>query len=579
MKAELMSPAKNIDILKAALDAGADSVYFGYKEFNARYHSENFTEEEFIAAVQYAHSHNAKAYLTLNTLIKDNEVDKAVEYANKAVAAGIDAIIVQDIGLSRLLNELPIPLIASTQMTVCNLMGVAVAKEMGFKRVVLARELNTDELISIAHNTFGIELECFIHGGLCIGYSGQCSASSIFDHAASNRGMCQTPCWDDYTLYKDGKPVRSGKLIKPKDMFGLEHIKELSDAGINAFKIQGRTRDINYINTVVPVYRKYVDSIDSDEFKISEEDICALAKASPRGLMRGNLETTINSDFTVGGECDCVKPEAESSLIGYAKCGKPLKLTAVLNNLHNLDVDLINAVFVRIYLPFECFVPENFSAIEKLKKKASIYLIMPFIMERHKEIYNVIPKIVQKYGIDGISLTNIGDLTLIDKLNVDFVAERSLNTTNYISANYYKEKGINCISLPFELSDEECLSLSHKANVDVERTIYGRPILMQMKYCLLSNANECLPNCNKCSTSSRYILAGRNSYTAEFSNKFSRTILRPVRKLALPILDEDVKFLRLEFTDESVNLINFISKKYSEGFYPEGTFISEIGSV
>ena len=581
MSLELMAPVKNQEGLAEALNAGADSVYFGLKEFNARSMMENFTVEEAEKAIEYVHSQGKKAYLTLNTLIKNDEIPVAAEYARKAVNAGIDAIIVQDLGLFSLLRKCNVPLIASTQMTVCNSRGVRVAKEMGFKRVVLSRELNVNELRSVASKSKGIELECFIHGGLCIGYSGQCGVSCIFEKAAANRGICRTPCWDDYTLYCNDAPIKSGKLIKPKDMYGIHHIPVLDKAGISALKIQGRTRSAEYVRNVVSVYRKHLDDLrklGSTELTSNELDI--LHMQSPRGLMQGNLEVCANRNFVVEGQCDIISKEEFRDSTEAAVCEMPNKISVMFNDLASVDADRLTGDIARIYIPMKMLVSRYVSVISALKRVAPVYMVMPMLMERYDMSCEELEALIKEYGINGISLSNLGDLAYVNEIDCDFSVERSFNVCNRYSADLLKKWGISSISLPFELTSEEAIALSDKSDVSFERTVYGRPMLMQMKYCLISNTNECIEGCSKCQSEDEiYTLAGKNTFMTQTDPARTETTLRAVRKLALPILHNEAELVRLEFTDEDTDQINWVLQMYSSGRYPVGNYITSTGSV
>lgn len=220
-KIELLVPAKNMECLKVAVENGADSVYFGAKEFNARTlnSDNNFTFEELKEAIQYCKKKNVKTNLTLNTLIKDDEFERALKVADIAYESGVSAIIVQDIGLGKtLIEKYPdLDIHASTQNTITNLEGVKMLEKIGYKRAILSRELSINEIEEIS-NGANIEIETFIHGGLCISYSGQCLFSSVEYGLAGNRGMCIGSCRNEYLLREDNQLIRKGKILKPRDM-------------------------------------------------------------------------------------------------------------------------------------------------------------------------------------------------------------------------------------------------------------------------------------------------------------------------------------------------------------------------
>lgn len=254
-KPELLAPVGSKEALIAAIENGADAVYFGGTLFSARQFAYNFTNEELEWAIDYAHIRGVRAYVTVNTLVKDTELEKAGEYLQFLCSAGADAVIVQDIGILRLLREqLPaLPVHASTQMTIHNIEGVKFLQEMGVKRVVLAREMSLDEISRIKSQT-SIEIETFIHGALCFSYSGQCLLSSMIGGRSGNRGYCAQPCRKKYRIGEV-----EGYLLSPKDLNMSEHIGALLDAGIDSFKIEGRMKRPEYVAGVVRVYRKLID--------------------------------------------------------------------------------------------------------------------------------------------------------------------------------------------------------------------------------------------------------------------------------------------------------------------------------
>lgn len=257
---DLLSPVGNFDSLKAAVQNGANSVYFGANLFSARAYASNFNTEELEQAIIYAKTRGVKTNLTLNTLVTDDEFNNAFELAKKAYEFGIDAIIVQDLGLAKQLNKnFPdLDIHASTQMTVHNLQGVLKLQELGFKRVVLSRELSLQEIEYICKNS-NIEIECFIHGALCISYSGQCLFSSMVGGRSGNRGKCAQPCRLPYKLLENDTEIDKGFLLSTRDLCGLDFIPNLIKAGVTCLKIEGRMKSPEYVATVTRIYRKYID--------------------------------------------------------------------------------------------------------------------------------------------------------------------------------------------------------------------------------------------------------------------------------------------------------------------------------
>lgn len=275
---ELLSPVGDFECLKAAVQNGANAVYLGAASFSARAKATNFAGEELFEAIKYAKLRNVAVHLALNTLIKNEEFSDAVNLAVSAYNNGVDAIIIQDLGLAAYLRKYypEIPLHGSTQMTVHNLEGAIQLEKLGFSRVVLSRELSIDEIKYIRENT-NLELEVFIHGALCISYSGQCLLSSMIGGRSGNRGLCAQPCRLPYELIEENNDntysLDKGYLMSPRDNFGMEYLPELIKMGINSFKIEGRMKTPTYVGVVTKHYRKYIDlvlnniSLDNDNLK------------------------------------------------------------------------------------------------------------------------------------------------------------------------------------------------------------------------------------------------------------------------------------------------------------------------
>lgn len=294
---DLLSPVGDFECLKAAVQNGADSVYFGANTFSARAFAHNFDLAELNQAIEYAKLRGVKTNLTLNTLMKDDEFDAAFYLASKAYEFGIDAIIVQDLGLAmKLIESFPdLPIHASTQMSIHNLDGALKLQKFGFKRVVLSRELSMDEITHICKNT-DVEIECFIHGALCISYSGQCLFSSMIGGRSGNRGKCAQPCRLPYKLLENSKTINSGHLLSTRDLCGLEYIPSLINAGVTCIKIEGRMKSPEYVATVTRIYRKYINlAVSGKPYIIDKNDKKDLLQVFNRGMSScGHLDNEPN---------------------------------------------------------------------------------------------------------------------------------------------------------------------------------------------------------------------------------------------------------------------------------------------
>lgn len=261
---ELLAPAGSFEHLTAAIHAGADAVYLGGEMFGARAFADNFSREELIRAIYYAHFYEKKVYLTVNTLMKENELrNQLCAFLLPFYQAGLDGVIVQDMGTASFIREnFPeLPIHASTQMTITGVDGVLAARRMGMSRVVLARELSLTEIRDIKEKT-GMEMEVFIHGALCYCYSGQCLLSSVYGNRSGNRGKCAQPCRLPYEFYEENgkkRQVKGEHLLSPKDICSLDSLPELISAGVDSLKIEGRMKNPEYVAGVTAIYRKYLD--------------------------------------------------------------------------------------------------------------------------------------------------------------------------------------------------------------------------------------------------------------------------------------------------------------------------------
>lgn len=257
-KVEILAPAGSFECFEAALKAGADAVYLGGSSFGARAYADNFTEEKLLETIRYAHLHGRKIYLTVNTLLKEKELEEQLySYLLPYYRQGLDAVIVQDVGVLEFIREYfpDLPIHASTQMTVTNVSGAKFLENQGVERVVPAREISLEEIKEI-HDGTGLEVECFVHGALCYCYSGQCLLSSLIGQRSGNRGQCAQPCRLPYSTDNLKNP---SYLMSLKDICTLDLIPDLIDAGVDSFKIEGRMKKPEYVALVTKMYRRYAD--------------------------------------------------------------------------------------------------------------------------------------------------------------------------------------------------------------------------------------------------------------------------------------------------------------------------------
>jgi len=293
---ELLAPVGSNEALKAAIQNGADAIYMGGKLFSARQYAQNFTNEELIEAVNYAHLYGARVYVAVNTLVDNSELPELMDYLYTLYSANVDAIIVQDIGVIKAIRHLipDMEIHASTQMTIHNSAGVRFLEELGLGRVVLAREVSLNNIELIGEHS-KLPLETFIHGALCVSYSGQCLMSSMIGGRSGNRGRCAQPCRLNYTLVnKKNEELQIGHLLSPRDLKMIEHLPLLVKAGIVSLKIEGRMKRSEYVATVIRNYRQALDHF----YYLSKQGKTEDYAVSPQS--HKDLAQIFNRDFTTG---------------------------------------------------------------------------------------------------------------------------------------------------------------------------------------------------------------------------------------------------------------------------------------
>lgn len=337
---ELLAPAGNIASLKAAISAGCDAVYLSGKKYGARSFAGNFTNEELKEAVTLAHLYGVKVYITVNTLIYDDEVESFLEYIEYIHKINVDAVIMQDLGMiDKVRKTYPnLEIHASTQAHIHNLEGTKLMEQLGISRVVLARE-TPDYLIKEIKNNANIELEIFVHGALCISYSGQCLMSSLIGGRSGNRGSCAQCCRQKYDLIVDNKKVNKNKyLLSTKDLNTLNNLDKLIDIGVDSLKIEGRMKRPEYVYLVVSLYRRAIDSyLNTKQINITDNDIKEIKKIFNRDFTQGFIFNESNDNYINSYRPNHLGIEI-GKVIGYSNNQVKIKLTDEVNTQDGIRI-------------------------------------------------------------------------------------------------------------------------------------------------------------------------------------------------------------------------------------------------
>lgn len=672
---EILAPAGGYGTFESAVNNGADAVYIGGKSFSARKNAVNFSDEEIINAVKYAHLRGAKVYVTLNTLIKDSEIKDASEFVKFCDNAGVDALIIQDLSVLAMIKNMNVNLAphASTQMTVTNTEGVKICEKMGYTRVVLARELSFDDIKNISEKT-NCELEVFVHGALCVCCSGQCLLSSVIGARSGNRGDCAQPCrlWYNLVDYDGKKVFKTPKyLISLKDLCLVDEVEKLKKIGVKSLKIEGRMKSKEYVSLASNAYHtaKINGSISSETvaeleniFSRSGFTKAYFNSKIGRGMLnfdKNNDEVYKNIDENVLKKAsEMAKNESVKRKIDiYAKVLKDEKVSVKFSDYFDNDIfyesDIVpqiagNAPLTREKLydafaklggtafaleKFSCGLGENLfvstkdlnavrregvrfledkilnmqnrkmlknfeyhtenKKIEKCGFTASVRtseqletvvredmfekIFVPYELYKKYEknlkndnrivcvMYDTFgDKMPDLSGINCVSATNISQLEICR--GKEIFAEASLNITNSVALDMYKNLGISCAHLSNELTIGEIKNM--QKCIDTEITVYGKIAVMLTKACVVKNG------IGKCGCKSEEFLYIEDRLGKKFPVITNRLNCTNTIFNSAPIVMSDrlnevknigVRYLRLEFTDENKDLVKSIISLYKSG--------------
>jgi U32 family peptidase len=530
---ELLAPAGTFEIFKTVIDANCDAVYFGGPSLNMRMMRKgyNLSYEEVREAVQLAHERGKRAYITVNNLMDEEDLEEAKRYFAFLNEVGPDAIIAQDLAVFPLIQEMNytnIPVHSSVMMNVHNLEMIEAVKALGVSRIVASREMDL-KTAEVLHAKSGMEFEYFVHGDMCTVHGANCLYSSMLFGNSSNRGRCMKPCRWDYRVKKDGYLYPTEYPLAAKDMYMYEHIPELVKSGITSFKIEGRMRDTEFLLMVVNAYGDAIDRYIADPIGFNREggadtlhknrkrDFTTAYAFGKPGLDFINRRYEGTGKFYSTGKVFST-PTAEREMkeervlqvkesLRHAKREQPgtsiPQITVHVNTVEQARAAIEEGANV-IYLTGDVFQPdlpfgrEDIEALTADKGNAEIILGMPRMMnELHMEQYHQFlsaGKEFNHYGLDGLLASNIGAMHKFQSLGLPMIADFSLNIYNHMAASFYQNHfGISRINPSLELQLHDLTKLLRHPEIPVEIIVHGSPIVMYLEHDLYANAAEFEP--------------------------------------------------------------------------------------
>ncbi|WP_040952458.1 peptidase U32 family protein [Gorillibacterium massiliense] len=525
---ELLAPAGTFEIFEAVVQAPCDAVYFGGPSLNMRLIRKgyNFSYEEIVKAITIAHDLGKKAYITVNNLLSETDVEEAKDYLRFLESAAPDALIVQDFAVLALVQELgiTIPMHASVMMNVHNLEMIRALQEMGVTRAVTSREMDL-QTARLLQEKSGIELEYFIHGDMCSVHGANCYFSSQVFGMSSNRGKCLKPCRWDYRVKKDGHVYPTEYPLAVKDMYMYEHLPELIESGVMSFKIEGRMRDKEFMLMLVNAYgdaldRYLADPVGFERAKDSNElyenrkrdFFTAYAFGNP-GLSYINRRYEGTGKFYSTGKVFSTpteERELSQDRVGMlrerlAKVNRPAgtvaergQLAVRVNNMVQAQVALEASVDY-LYLSGDVFEPDkpftkaDICRLGELKGKTKLILGLPRMMrEIHFSQYDQLFA-AGPLPIDGVLATNVGAIRRYKDAGYPLVGDVSLNVFNHVAADLYARLGLDRVTLSPELTMEDLSSVTERSNLPLEAVVHGSPALMYMDLDLYENTEVLQP--------------------------------------------------------------------------------------
>ncbi|CUP89076.1 peptidase U32 family protein [Clostridium baratii] len=601
---ELLAPAGNFEIFKEVINSGADAVYLGGKIFNMRMHRKdfNFTNEELEEAINIAHSLNKKLYITVNNLLSFEDLGQAEEYLTYLEKIKPDALIVQDMSIIQLIKKLGLKLNihSSVMMNVHNFETIKVLRELGITRVVVSREVDLKTIKQFS-NKIDMEFEYFVHGDMCVTNGAQCLYSGMLFGKSSNRGLCMKPCRWSFKINKEENIYDTTFPMAVKDMYMYENIPELIEAGVVSFKIEGRMRDAEYLVDLINYYSdaidRYIDDPisydrkkDADKlYKNRKRDFSTAYAFGNPGLSNINERYEGTGKFYSTGKVFSnpvdeieLKNERIKELKSILKSDKAIESKPSLSvkvNSYEAAMIAIEEGVNRVYLSGDVFEPNmQFSKKEILsitenKKNSKIYLGMPRMMS--EEDFSKYEHLLRNNDLklDGLLVTNLGAINRFKDLGLELIGDYSLNIYNSISAEFYKEQGVNLVALSCESNATNTREALLTSNVPLEIIAQGSPVVMYMHHDLYENTKVLNPSDKgkrKYNDKGVLILIDDkgNEHPIYRDNTGKNHMLLSKELCYMPILEDltklNVEGFRIEGCHYNNETLRFVISKYKE---------------
>jgi len=556
-KIEILAPAGSYKVLVAAVSAGADAVYFGGQFFNARHGATNFNLDELVRGIEYCQKRRVKSHIVVNTLISDKESEEFFKYIEYIYAMGADAVIVQDLGVFSWLRQVvpKLPVHVSTQMSVNSLSGARMVKELGAKRVVLARELSINEISNISHQA-GIETEVFVHGAMCVSYSGQCLISSFIGGRSANRGRCAQPC---RLKYHEATDVTAEKktILSMKDLILLNDVDALRKAGVASLKIEGRMKGEAYVSQVISAYRRAVDGEP-----VNLQDLEKLKKTFDRGgystgYLYGGEDMFINNHEHDPYKTEPVyikQPELLEVEFPKKRAKKLISTWKYSSESSGKEFEITAQVYDIAQIPplIEAGINEIFVHHSLIDEKVNKYAENLICVVKFADVSPDTDSLI-KNGIKRVCVGNIGQIKEFQDKGFEVFGEYTLNIFNSSSIKLFELLGLKRITLAPELMLAQIRDMYK--GIPTELIGYGRIPIMTTKNRLKGDIID--------RTSTKFPVIGHeilNSKPIYMADKL------------LDIETSGVQSVRLVFTTESEREVRDILSAYRNGTPCEGEF-------